>query len=92
MASLSALLALKRGTFAAGILIFSPFCGLRPSPAARFETWKVPKPTSRTFSFFFSDLVMTVRMDSTALAASVLVGLRAQRRNYLCLHASRFQF
>src|SRR5471030_1067095 len=72
MASLRVLLALKRGTLAAGILIFSPVCGLRPSPALRRETWNVPKPTSSTFSFFLSDLVMTVRIASTALAASVL--------------------
>src|SRR6266576_456224 len=72
MASLSALLALKRGTLAAAILIFSPVWGLRPSPALRRETWNVPKPTSRTFSFFFNDLVMTVSMASMAPAASVL--------------------
>jgi len=32
----------------------------------------VPKPTSKTFSFFFNDLVMTVSMASMAPAASVL--------------------
>src|SRR5580693_2914243 len=72
MASLSCLLALKRGTLAAAILIFSPVCGLRPSPALRLVTWNVPKPTSRTFSFFFNDLVITVSMASMAPAASVL--------------------
>jgi len=32
------------------------FAGLRiaPSPALRLETWNVPKPTSKTFSFFFT--------------------------------------
>src|SRR5215211_3570521 len=72
MASLSCLEALKRGTLAAGILIFSPVWGLRPSPALRLETWKVPKPTRRTFSFFFNDLVITVSIASIAPAASVL--------------------
>lgn len=72
IASLRALLALKRGTMAAGILIFSPVCGLRPSPACRLVTWNVPKPTRRTFSFFLSYLVITVRIESMALAASVL--------------------
>src|SRR5215475_14988918 len=72
MASLSCLLALKRGTLAAAILIFAPVCGLRPSPALRLDTWNVPNPTSRTFSFFFNDLVITASMASTAPAASVL--------------------
>src|SRR6266852_2346610 len=72
IASLSCLLALKRGTLAAAILIFSPVWGLRPSPALRLETWNVPKPTSNTFSFFFNDLVMTVSTASMAPAASVL--------------------
>ena len=38
IASFKALLGRKRGTIAAGILIFSPVCGLRPSPALRLET------------------------------------------------------
>src|SRR5262249_61856796 len=72
MASLSCLLALKRGTLAAAILIFSPVCGLRPSPALRLDTWNVPNPTNRTFSLFFKDFVMTVSIASRPPAASVL--------------------
>ena len=48
MAAFKALLGLKRGTRAAGILITFPVRGFRPLRAARLATAKVPKPTSVT--------------------------------------------
>jgi hypothetical protein len=49
-ASFRPLPALNFGCFEAGIRIFSPVRGLRPSDAARRATWKVPKPIRRTSS------------------------------------------
>jgi len=40
--------ALNLGCFDAGMLIFSPVRGLRPSEARRWLTLNVPKPTRRT--------------------------------------------
>src|ERR1039458_1060302 len=55
-APLRAAPALKRAFFDAAILISLPVAGLRPLPAARSRTEKVPKPTRRTSSPFLSDL------------------------------------
>ena len=52
-ASLSLLLALKAGTFRAGIIIRSPVKRLRPSLAGRIFTPNVPKPGRMTFSPLF---------------------------------------
>ena len=47
------MLALKLGTFRAGIIIRSPVKRLRPSLAGRIFTPNVPKPGRTTFSPFF---------------------------------------
>ena len=65
----SAAPALKRAFFEAGILISLPVAGLRPLPAARSRTEKVPKPTRRTSSPFLSDLPIPSSIASSALAA-----------------------
>ena len=58
------------GCLDAGILIFSPVRGFRPSVARRFEIEKVPNPTSRTSSPPFRDAVMASKTQSTAFVVS----------------------
>src|ERR1700735_5897183 len=64
---------LKRAFLDAAILISLPVAGLRPFPAARSRTEKVPDPTSRTFSLFFRVLRMPSSTASSAAAADTLV-------------------
>lgn len=73
MISLRALPARNFGSFDAGILIFSPVRGLRPSPASRCATVNVPKPTKRTSVPCFKEAAIESKTPSTALAASTLV-------------------
>ena len=67
------LLALKRATFFAFILIVSPVLGLRPLRAALFETENVPKPTRISLLPDLSVLVTPSMKDSRADVACTLV-------------------
>src|ERR1700735_564877 len=64
---------LKRAFLDAAILISLPVAGLRPFPAARSRTEKVPNPTSRTSSPFLKVLMMPSSTASSAAAAETLV-------------------
>src|SRR5271154_978987 len=64
---------LKRAFLEAAILISLPVAGLRPFPAARSRTEKVPNPTSRTSSPFLNVLIMPSSRASSAAAAETLV-------------------
>src|SRR5208337_1286937 len=64
---------LKRAFFDAAILISLPVAGLRPFPAARSRTEKVPNPTRRTSSPFFNVFSMPSSTASSAAAAATLV-------------------
>src|SRR5262249_34437348 len=70
-ASFKLLPALNFGCLEAGMLIFSPVRGLRPSEAARLATVKVPNPTSLTSDPFLSDAVIASKTSSTAFVASI---------------------
>tara|TARA_B100000686_G_C15950774_1_gene553431 strand:- start:148 stop:402 length:255 start_codon:yes stop_codon:yes gene_type:complete len=70
--SLSALPALNFGWLEAGICIFSPVRGFRPSEALRRATLNVPNPTNLTSVPDFKESVIESKTQSTALAASVL--------------------
>ncbi len=60
------------GCLEAGIWIFSPVRGFRPSLAARFTTLNVPKPTSRTsVPRLNADVMLWITL-STALLAAML--------------------
>ncbi|CDX58255.1 hypothetical protein MPL1032_270097 [Mesorhizobium plurifarium] len=76
-ASLRPLPAENFGTVRAGIFTSAPVCGLRPVEAARFDTVKFPKPTSRTSPPFFSSPVITENTASTADCASAFEMLAA---------------
>ena len=69
MASLSALPATKAGTFRAGILIFAPVLGFRPSRAFRLRTLNRPNGVRATSSPFFSADVISSRIRSTISVA-----------------------
>ena len=65
--------ALNPGTFAAGIITFSPVAGFRPSRAGRFLTSKVPKPRREAFSPAFKASTMEDNVASRAAPACLLV-------------------
>src|SRR3546814_4475452 len=71
--SLRPLPALNFGWVDALICIGSPVRGLRPVEALRCEQEKVPKPTRRTSSPFFSAPLIASKTPSTALPASLLL-------------------
>ena len=82
--------ALRRGN-----LISSPVAGLRPLPAARFLTEKVPNPTSRTSSPFLSALVIPSITASSAAAeaafdVSVAAAMCSTNSNLLTMACSFF--
>src|SRR3984957_11606830 len=64
---------LKRAFLDAAILISLPVAGLRPFPAARSRTEKVPNPTSRTSSPFLKVPMTPSSTASSAAAAETLV-------------------
>jgi len=69
----SSLLALKRATFLALILMVAPVAGLRPLRAALFETENVPKPTKISLLPDFKVLVTPSMNESNAAPACTLV-------------------
>src|SRR5690348_7912281 len=71
-ASLRPLPARNLGSFEAGIWIFSPVRGLRPSDAARLVTLKLPKPTRRTSMPFLSAPEIASNVASMIFATSPL--------------------
>src|SRR5215469_12343114 len=76
-ASLAVFPAWNRTALLAGILIFSPVCGFRPSRAALSATLKVPRPETRTDSpaARHSRMVCTTAFTAPAAAAWVSVAL-----------------
>jgi hypothetical protein len=70
-------LALKTGTFLAGIWTLAPVLGLRPVRALRVFTLKVPKPAMDTFPFCFKVWVISPTMVVTARPAAALLILAA---------------
>src|SRR6202042_1525203 len=73
MAFLSAAPAVNLGTREAGIWIFSPVAGLRPSRALRCETLNLPKPENVTSLPRFSAPSIVSSIASTASPASFLL-------------------
>lgn len=71
--SLKVFPALNFTTLAAGMLIFSPVRGLRPSRAALVPTLKVPKPTSVILSPSESAAEIAETKMSIAFSACALV-------------------
>ena len=60
------------GRRVAGILIFSPVRGLRPSVSGRLTILNVPNPIKRTSSLFFKEEEIASKTLSTAREASIL--------------------
>lgn len=84
--SLNAALALKTGSFAAGIWISLPVCGLRPLRAAHSETLNVPKWRNTTESPFFRD--SRIAVSAAATTASAFFGESCKKQK--CTPRCRF--